>query len=666
MQLDREEEKLLRSVALQNARAVLTARERAERDTIAAKEALEKSHQQLTRTLDSISDGFFALDSEWRFTYVNLRGREVLNRLRHSEFLGKVIWTEFPELAGSDIEKNYRLAAREQVTVEFETYFQPLNSWYAVRAYPSQDGLSIYFLDISKRKISDTQRADAGEALRDSEQRFRAVFNQAAVGMAIARLDGTFEQVNDRFAEILGYSSGELNGKNFSEITHPEDLPSTHENVRRLLASQSNSYLHEKRYIRRDGSAVWSQTTVNLLKDQDGKPERFVGTIEDISHRKETEELRSRLAAVVESSDDAIISMDLETHILTWNKGAELVFGYTAAEIVGKPVNILLPEGRKDEEPKILEHLFRGERVEHYETVRVRKDGTLLDVSLTVSPIYDAAGRLIGVSKISRDITARKEAEEKLRAAREDLHHHAINLETQVAERTARLRETIGELEAFSYSVSHDLRSPLRAMQGYSDALLDDYSSNFDETGRDYLNRIKRAALRMDLLIQDVLAYSRVAQGDVLLGPVDVEAIIRDLIQNYSALRPEAAQITIHGPLPRVIGHEAYLTQIVSNFLTNAVKFIAPGTFPTIDIGAEPQEEYVRLYFKDNGIGIAPEHLDRVFQIFGRVYSEKQYEGTGIGLAIVKKAAHRLGGSVGVTSEPGKGSCFFVLLKPAS
>jgi signal transduction histidine kinase len=169
----------------------------------------------------------------------------------------------------------------------------------------------------------------------------------------------------------------------------------------------------------------------------------------------------------------------------------------------------------------------------------------------------------------------------------------------------------------------------------------------------------------MDLLIQDVLAYSRVAQGEVPLKPVDLEAIIRDIIQNYPTLQANREHISIETPLPRVIGHEAYLTQAASNILTNGVKFVSTVTVPDVKIGAEREGEFVRLYFRDNGIGIAPEHLGRVFQIFGRVYSEKQYEGTGIGLAIAKKAAERMGGSIGVDSELGKGSCFYLLLRPA-
>jgi len=252
-----------------------------------------------------------------------------------------------------------------------------------------------------------------------------------------------------------------------------------------------------------------------------------------------------------------------------------------------------------------------------------------------------------------------------LREAREQLTRHNQRLEEQVALRTAALRETIQELEAFSYSVSHDMRSPLRAMHGYADALLTDYKERLDSTAALYLTRIHRAAKRMDLLIQDVLAYSRVAKGEIQLGRVNVESVIADVIAHYPLLDDEHAKISISTPIPLVIGHEAYITQIVSNYLSNAVKFVKPGTFPTVDISAKDEGEMVRISFRDNGIGITPQQRKQLFQIFGRVYSEKKFEGTGIGLAIAKKAAERMGGSVGVESEAGEGSEFFVVLRKA-
>ena len=253
-----------------------------------------------------------------------------------------------------------------------------------------------------------------------------------------------------------------------------------------------------------------------------------------------------------------------------------------------------------------------------------------------------------------------------LERAEQDLRNANRELENRVRERTHKLQETINELEAFSYSISHDLRAPLRSMQGYAQALLEDHGAMLNEEGQRFLSKISASAARLDLLVQDVLAYSRVAKGDVELRNVSVAEVVREVLESYPHLRDKAA-IDIPGPLPVVRAHPGYLTQCVSNLLGNAVKFVRPGTQPKVRIRAEPEPEpgmdRIRVCFEDNGIGIARQHFDDIFRIFGRVHPGSAYEGTGIGLAIVRKAAERMGGAVGVTSEPGKGSCFWLSLR---
>ncbi len=189
--------------------------------------------------------------------------------------------------------------------------------------------------------------------------------------------------------------------------------------------------------------------------------------------------------------------------------------------------------------------------------------------------------------------------------------------------------------------------------------------TNWTPRGQHYLERIHKAATRMDILIQEVLAYSRVANAELTLRPLDLEKLIADVVQLYPAFQPPRAAITIQCPLPHVTGHEALLTQVISNLLSNAVKFINPGTTPAIVITAEPAADFVRISFADNGIGIDPAHFHRIFEIFGRVYGDKKFEGTGIGLAIVKKAVARMGGTVGVESQLGGGSRFWFTLGKA-
>ena len=227
------------------------------------------------------------------------------------------------------------------------------------------------------------------------------------------------------------------------------------------------------------------------------------------------------------------------------------------------------------------------------------------------------------------------------------------------------LRETVQELEAFSYSIAHDMRAPLRSMQGFAEILNNEHAEGLDSEAKDYLERIAKAARRMDALILDILNYSKVGHGELTLRPVDVGLLIEEITSTYPTLRPEYADIKVDGSIPPVMGNEAALTQIVSNLLGNAVKFVAPGVRPRVTVRSETDNGTVRLWFEDNGIGIPPRLHARLFRIFSRLQRREDYEGTGIGLAIVRKAAERMNGSVGLESAEGQGSRFWVLLKGA-
>jgi PAS domain S-box-containing protein len=258
----------------------------------------------------------------------------------------------------------------------------------------------------------------------------------------------------------------------------------------------------------------------------------------------------------------------------------------------------------------------------------------------------------------------------ELRAAQEALHQanaqlgdRAAHLEGIVRMRTQKLSESIAELEAFSYSISHDLRSPLRAMIGFSDILLEEYAGKLDGEGADYLKRIGRAGRRMDRLIQDVLNFSRISSSEIVLQPVRTDLLLRDVIRSYPNFQADHVTITIAPALRTVRANEGLLTQCVSNLLENAVKFVPAGQKACIEVWAESGNGRTRLYFKDNGIGIAEHSIGRIFEIFQRV--GRDTEGTGIGLAIVRRATEKMGGSVGVQSELGKGSVFWLDLESA-
>jgi PAS domain S-box-containing protein len=365
----------------------------------------------------------------------------------------------------------------------------------------------------------------------------------------------------------------------------------------------------------------------------------------------ERERIALRLAAIVESSQDAMVAKDLNGTITDWNAAAERLYGYTANEAIGRSVRIVVPPDRQHEEDEVLEKLRRGETISQLETVRMAKDGRLIEVSLTISPIKTPTGEIVGASKIARDLTP--------------LRLYATDLEQKVRERTADLQAANTRLEAFAFSVAHDLRAPLRGMHGLAQALLEDYGARLDATGRDYAQRIVDEATSMDTLINDLLAYGRLSHVDLAVSAVDLRDVldksayaVRDDIQS------SGAHLDIDSSLPVVQGNPSVLIQVFANLLSNAVKF--GGDRPRVRVWAEMRGPRVaHVWVEDQGIGIAPEHQERIFGVFERLHGAETYPGTGIGLAIVKKGIERLGGRVGVESQVGHGSRFWIELPRA-
>jgi signal transduction histidine kinase len=412
-----------------------------------------------------------------------------------------------------------------------------------------------------------------------------------------------------------------------------------------------------------------------------------------------TPDLSNLCLAVTEHAPLPMATVEGATHIIRYvNPAFCRLMDKPREQLLGKPIFKLLPA--KDECVTLLDRVFRTKKPEsHIEQEHSRPhpvfwsylmwpvltDELLVGVMIQVTETAEVHGKTVAMNEalllgavrqhelteaadllnaqLHREIIARKQTAETLARAQGQLADRALQLEALVAERTARLQETVGELEAFSYSIAHDLRAPLRAMTNFARIVQTEHGGQLDETGKDLLGRIVSAAHRLDHLIVDVLNYSSVSRRELELQPVDLEKLLEEAIRNEPAFQAPQAQIKIQAPLPSVLAHEPSLMQCATNLLSNAVKFVLPGVVPRVTVRGELLAEDVRLWFEDNGIGISSADKERIFALFGRLNPVAEFEGTGIGLAIVRKAAERMGGKFGVESEPGQGSRFWIQLK---
>ena len=401
----------------------------------------------------------------------------------------------------------------------------------------------------------------------------------------------------------------------------------------------------EVEIIRSDGVTREFYGNAVPLFDAHNAVRGAVGVLLDITELKQAQHKIANLAAIVDSSTDAIIGTTLEGIIVSWNSGAETLYGYSDKEAIGRSITLLARPDHPDEIPAIFERIRHGETIAAYDTSRMRKDGTLVDVSLRASPIKDFTGKIIGVSAIVRDITKRKRLEERIKRYSE------------------KLQQSNKELDNFASIAAHDLSAPLRAVSGFAERLQKRYKGKLDAQADQYVAHIVEGTGRMRHLINDLLQYARIGTREKPLGPVDVNAIIGKTLANLTFEIQESKAVVTVDSLPTVSADSTQLIQLFQNLVGNAIKYRSNA--PHIHISAERKNGEWLFQVSDNGIGIDPRQFDRIFEIFQRLHTRDEYSGTGIGLAICKKIVDRLGGHIWVESKPGEGATFFFTLPSA-
>jgi PAS domain S-box-containing protein len=349
----------------------------------------------------------------------------------------------------------------------------------------------------------------------------------------------------------------------------------------------------------------------------------------------------------------AIYMLDAEGRIATWSAEAERIKGYRTEEIIGKSFRTFFtPEDARRGVPEQVLRMAEEEGQAGYEGWRVRKDGSRFFVEGVITAVRDESGALSGFSKVAHDVTDQKRMSELL--------------EAKVRERTMELQASLDSVKELLYTIAHDLRAPNRHLQGLAQLLQLEHANQLDDKARDYLNRISAAATRNDEMIRDLLEYGRLSHEAVPLVPLDLRQTVEAVLQAVAGeIQQRHAHVQFGQEWPRVVANERLLEKILTNFVTNALLYALPNREPEIAISAESEGGKTVLRVQDNGIGIPPEQIDRVFEPFIRLPNVSNAPGTGMGLAIAKKAAERLNGTVGADSTPGKGSCFWLELRAA-
>jgi len=653
--------------------------------------------------------------------------------------------------------------------------------------------------------IDVTEHKRIDDHLRESEDRTRAIFESSLDALITMGADGLVQDFNPAAEKTFGYTQAQALGRPVADLIIPPRLRESHKvGLRRYLETGEASVIGRRVQmpaLRADGSEIPVEFSIAVTR-RPGHPPLFTAYLRDISDRQRSERATAHLAAIVASSDDAIVSKNLQGVVTSWNRAAERLFGYRAEEMIGRPVTLIIPADRQDEERRILEEISHGRTVEPYETIRRRKDGSDVHVALTVSPLFDTHGKVIGASKIARDITPRVEQERALKESRERLRHalayqeavinnmgeglYTVNrhglvvsmnqaaeqlfgwskeellglkmhdvthykhrdgtpfpihecaelqvlqngtslinhqdvfvrkdgtcfdvvysampirageeiaglvvvfrdvTEEKKAEQALRdrdraltmandeltqqksgLADANKELQSFSYSVSHDLRAPLRTIDAYIRILEEDHGAHLNSEARRCLGIVRKAAGQAGELIDDLLEFSRLGRIGMDFRPTKMAEIAREVADELQVTHDgRTVDLTI-GDLPPCQGDWRLLRLVWTNLLANAFKFTRHRPVAQIEVGWLPDDRQAdaSVYFvRDNGVGFDMKYVHKLFVVFQRLHLKEEFEGTGVGLAIVQRIVQRHGGRVWAEGKVNGGATFFFSLRKA-
>ncbi len=593
--------------------------------------------------LNSVSSAIVYVDKEQKLRYAN-KAFEKIFHVKAEDLHGKLV-AEFLGEEANQVVKKYReqVLAGQTAHFEMEIPFRDENRYIDATFTPDKDnqgnviGYILVINDISSESA-------AAKALKETEKKYKEVVDSLPVALYTCDTEG-YITLSNKAADDLWGRQPELNKDKWCgsfKIFQPDGItPLPLDTCPMAVAVKEGRSVYGKEIIveRPDGSRRHVQPHPTPLFDTNGKISGAVNMLLDISDRKTAEKESAQLAAIVHSSYDAIISKTLNGIVTSWNEAAERLFGYTAKEMIGQPILRLIPADRLKEESTILERLKKGEKVEHFETKRIRKDKRILDLLLTISPVKDSSGNVIGASKIAKDITDMKRMEERK--------------------------------DDFIKMASHELKTPITSIKGYVQLLLSIYDDLSEEkfqaskgTVKSSLQTISKQVNKLTRLVSELLDLTRIESGRLELNKTtfNLADLIEETVQDVRLTTTRHAVIVHNEFEGNVHGDKDRISQVIMNLLTNAIKY-SPDT-DCVEIYAEKKGNKAILKVKDYGIGIDKKDHEKIFHRFFRVEgrSEQTYPGFGIGLFFAAEIIQRHNGIIFVRSEKGKGAEFIVEL----
>ena len=622
-----------------------------------AKKAVPPADAYLAAIVASSDDAIVAHDLDGTITLWNAAAERLLG-YSAAEAVGRSTVMLFPAARRDEEIDTLKRVWSGDAVAHYDTVFESRDGRLidvSLTISPVLDGAgNVIGASKTARDIRDRRAAEL------AQMRLAAIVQSSDAAIVSKDLDGIVTSWNPAAERMFGYSADEIIGTSITRLIPPSLLAEEDYALGRIREGLSVEYFETVRQTK-DGRLIDVSLTISPIRNAAGIVIGAAKIARDITEQKRTGVAALRLGAIVESSDDAIVSKDLNGIVMTWNAAAERMFGYTADEMTGQSITRIIPPDRLEEENYVLGEVRAGRRVEHFETIRHDKWGRPLHISLTVSPILDAGGRVIGASKIARDITRHKRLLESQRAAKareEAARRQVLEIENRRFQESSRLKSE------FVANMSHELRTPLNSIMGFAELMVDERHGPLPRKYADFASLILKSSKHLLRLINDILDLAKVESGKVGLTPerVHLAHVVEDVTSVAAGLARERnvhIETSVDPDLSEVYLDPHRLKQVLYNYLSNAIKFSPDHGRVEVRVRPDGPAHFV-LEVQDWGIGIKPDDINRLFIEFQQLDAStaKRHGGTGLGLALTKRIVEAQGGSVAVSSEPDVGSTF--------